>query len=103
LYDINKIITTFIFILIMTAVSIGLSALKGRDSNPGTESAPFLTIRKAVDICGPGDIIYVMEGIYTSAEYASVADFYNKHGTEDQLMILTPMNIVHKILLRRYI
>jgi parallel beta-helix repeat protein len=138
LYDINKIITTFIFILIMTAVSIGLSAqttapaflseqppeiitdeyieshfydrppelefnsfkyglngrklyvsaLKGRDSNPGTESAPFLTIRKAVDICGPGDIIYVMEGTYTSAEYASVADFYNKHGTEDHWIML---------------
>jgi hypothetical protein len=99
LYDINKITIIFTFMLMMTAVSIGLSALKGRDSNPGTESAPFLTIRKAMNICGPGDIIYVMEGISTSFVNTSVANFYNKHGPKDQLMILAPMNTVHKIFL----
>jgi parallel beta-helix repeat protein len=68
--------------------SLYVSALKGSDKNPGTEDKPFLTIQKAVDLCQPGDTIYVMQGTYRSAEYANVAVFMNKHGTPDHWIML---------------
>ena len=39
-------------------------APNGRDSNRGTEDAPFRTIQHAADLAQPGDIITVHEGIY---------------------------------------
>ncbi len=36
----------------------------GTDQNPGTESAPFLTIQRAADIAFPGDTVIVHEGEY---------------------------------------
>ncbi len=36
----------------------------GNDSNPGTSSQPFLTIQRAADIAGPGDIVSVSTGTY---------------------------------------
>jgi parallel beta-helix repeat protein len=65
-----------------------VSALKGRDSNPGTEAAPLHTIQRAINICGPGDIIYVMEGTYTGTGESDIAVFYDKHGTEHHWIML---------------
>jgi len=39
-------------------------ALNGKDSNPGTKSAPLRTIQRAADLAQPGDVITVHEGIY---------------------------------------
>ena len=39
-------------------------SVKGDDSNPGTESAPFRTIGKAADYAYPGDVITVHAGTY---------------------------------------
>jgi len=36
----------------------------GNDANPGTVSAPFLTIQKCADIAAPGDTCMVREGVY---------------------------------------
>ncbi len=72
----------------LTGRKLYVSALKGRDNNSGTKAAPFLTIQKAVDVCGPGDTIYVMEGTYYSNEYANVACFMEKHGTARHWIML---------------
>ncbi|MGH9759864.1 MAG: right-handed parallel beta-helix repeat-containing protein, partial [Blastocatellia bacterium] len=37
----------------------------GRDSNPGTLSAPFASPSKAVAAAAPGDTIYLRQGTYT--------------------------------------
>ncbi len=37
---------------------------KGNDFNTGTESSPFLTIQKSIDIAIHGDIVYIKHGIY---------------------------------------
>ena len=39
-------------------------AKNGKDSNPGTEEKPFLTIQKAADVAKPGDHILIKEGVY---------------------------------------
>ncbi|TRX57642.1 hypothetical protein FNH22_16020 [Fulvivirga sp. M361] len=36
----------------------------GLDTNPGTESLPFLTIGKAASLMIPGDVCFIKEGIY---------------------------------------
>jgi hypothetical protein len=36
----------------------------GNDANPGTETAPFLTINKAAQLAVAGDIVFVNEGVY---------------------------------------
>ena len=40
-------------------------AKSGNDSNPGTETKPWLTIQKAADTMVAGDIVYVKEGNYS--------------------------------------
>src|SRR5262245_59997508 len=39
-------------------------ATSGKDSNPGTKSAPLRTIQRAADLAQPGDAITVHEGVY---------------------------------------
>jgi len=56
-------------------------ATNGNDTNPGTEVAPLLNIQKAVDMAGPGDIIYIRGGTYMltkriKIEKAGRADAY---------------------------
>src|SRR3972149_10515018 len=42
-------------------------ATSGRDSNPGTDIAPFRTIKKGVATLKPGDTLYVRAGTYFEA------------------------------------
>ncbi|MBO0857528.1 MAG: right-handed parallel beta-helix repeat-containing protein [Chloracidobacterium sp.] len=37
----------------------------GSDSNPGTETQPFLTIQRAADVVNPGNTVIVEDGVYT--------------------------------------
>ena len=39
-------------------------AVNGRDSNPGTRTAPLRTIQRAADLAQPGDVITVHAGVY---------------------------------------
>lgn len=41
-----------------------VDATKGEDSNSGSNGTPFRTIQKAVDAAGPGDRIFIREGVY---------------------------------------
>jgi len=51
-------------------------ATTGSDSNPGTQSRPFLTISKGVTLLNAGGTLYVMSGVYheTVAVYISGTD-----------------------------
>ncbi len=42
-------------------------ATTGKDSNPGTLAAPFLTLQKAVDVAVPGTVILVRKGTYNQS------------------------------------
>jgi alpha-N-arabinofuranosidase len=39
-------------------------AVSGKDSNPGTRTAPLRTIQRAADLAQPGDIVTVHAGVY---------------------------------------
>ena len=58
----------------------------GNDSNPGTESQPFLTIQAAVDVADAGDTVLVYPGTYKE----TVAT--KKNGTESQRIIIKAFN-----------
>lgn len=54
---------------VMTASATDIHvATTGSDDNPGTESAPLLTIHKAVELVKAGDRILIHEGTYTISE-----------------------------------
>jgi hypothetical protein len=36
----------------------------GSDTNPGTEEAPFRTVRQGTKRAGPGDTVYIRAGTY---------------------------------------
>ncbi len=42
-------------------------ALSGRDGNAGTWAAPFYSFERALEAAGPGDVVYVREGVYGAA------------------------------------
>jgi parallel beta-helix repeat protein len=42
-------------------------ATNGNDSNPGTEGAPFKTMKKGVSMLKPGDTLYVKDGSYVGS------------------------------------
>lgn len=56
----------------------------GNDSNPGTESSPYLNIQKAIDVAEPGDIIYVRGGTYMLTKRIKI----EKAGREDAYISL---------------
>ena len=39
-------------------------ATTGKDSSPGSQTAPLRTIQRAVDLAQPGDVVTVHEGVY---------------------------------------
>ncbi len=49
-------------------------ATTGNDDNPGNAEAPLLTIQKAVDICLPGDTIWVHGGTYVISERIKIPE-----------------------------
>lgn len=54
-----------LFVLIKSSLAaIYYVAVNGSDTNNGTINSPWRTIMKAVNSTGPGDTIYVREGIY---------------------------------------
>jgi len=50
---------------VKAAPNIYYVAKNGSDSNPGSESQPWLTIQKAADTMVAGDTVYVKAGTYT--------------------------------------
>src|SRR5215217_975936 len=42
-------------------------ATTGADSNPGTQSQPFLTINKGVSMLQAGDTLYILAGVYNES------------------------------------
>ncbi|MGL4412316.1 MAG: right-handed parallel beta-helix repeat-containing protein [Bacteroidales bacterium] len=78
----------YLFLIVaFSSLSIHLSAkdiyvsTTGSDNNDGSESAPLLTINKAVDIVEPGDQIWVRGGTYMLKERIKIAAKQN--ATED--------------------
>ena len=58
----------------------------GSDSNPGTLSAPFLTIQKGVAAAAaPGDVVYVRGGVYENRERV----FLRRSGAPGRPIVLT--------------
>jgi parallel beta-helix repeat protein len=70
------------------AVDYYVSALTGSDSNNGlTTTSAFRTIQKAADLTNPGDIVYIMDGVYSEAKvlfsiHASVL-YISRSGNEN--------------------
>ncbi len=48
-------------------------AINGRDTNPGTEAAPWRTVQHAADTVGPGDTVLVRGGVYEEAVTINVS------------------------------
>jgi hypothetical protein len=57
----------------------------GSDGNPGTASAPFLTIQHAADVSGPGDVVHVIAGAYTGS--TSPLGYIRNSGTASQPLV----------------
>jgi uncharacterized protein (TIGR03437 family) len=59
----------------------------GSDSNNGlSESAPFQTIQAAANLTLPGDVVYVMNGVYTTCAGCVVLDI-TRSGTADAWIV----------------
>ncbi len=61
-------------------------ALDGSDSNPGTIARPFATLQKAIEVAGPGQLVYVRGGVYRIVNPAirSAGVNFWKSGTSDR-------------------
>lgn len=46
-------------------------AVNGKDSNPGTRTAPLRTIQRAADLAQPGDVVTVHAGVYRERVHPS--------------------------------
>lgn len=51
----------------MLAPMVYYVGTSGRDTNPGSNAAPFLTLAKAVSVLNPGDTLQVLPGRYTES------------------------------------
>lgn len=67
----SKVFSAALFILIASAANAAnlYVATTGNDSNPGTQTAPFLTIDKAGWMAKPGDVVNVRGGVYNTTVY----------------------------------
>ena len=86
----NKITTRLLFILLIsisTLFAFGQTtyyvATDGSDSNPGTQSNPFLTINKGYSKLTPGDSAIVMPGTYSSE-----VKFIGRNGADGNLITI---------------
>jgi len=70
-------IFVFCLLALLSARTMYVSTT-GNDANAGTETLPYLTIQKAVDVAVAGDIIYVRGGTYMLAKRIKI----EKAGTE---------------------
>jgi hypothetical protein len=60
-----KSLVLVLFLLALTARGTEFRvATTGKDTNPGTRSAPLRTIQRATDLAQPGDTITVHAGTY---------------------------------------
>lgn len=79
-----------LFSLLLVTIALKLQAVtifvstSGNDSNAGTESAPYLSIQKAVDVAMPGDVIYVRGGTYLLTKRIKI----DKAGTAEKRICL---------------
>lgn len=77
-------------------------ATTGSDTNPGTQSQPFLTIQKAVDqVSQPGDTVLVLPGEYHSMSQSDLnadnaINVKNKNGTPDRNIVIRAYDPNHK-------
>ncbi len=70
---------------------------KGSDSNPGTQTLPFLTIAYAASLANPGDVITVENGTYTTGPGGTFASL-TRSGTSDAYITYKARNIGGAIL-----
>lgn len=79
-------LTVFAVLLVTTQEpAIYFVANSGDDSNPGTASAPFRSIQRAVDTAQPGDTVIVRDGVYGASSCSSSSSFavnISKAGSE---------------------
>lgn len=80
LKKVHSVWNTFImfFVCMMCAMSASAGPIHvsttGNDSNPGDETAPLLTIHKAVEMVEPGDTIWVHGGRYVISERIKIPE-----------------------------
>jgi parallel beta-helix repeat protein len=63
----GKALVTLLFLLTQAGLVQAATyyvAMTGGDSNTGTQSAPFRTIRKGISVLSPGDTLYIRSGNY---------------------------------------
>ena len=69
-----------------TAADYYIDNTTGADSNAGTQTAPFATLKKALSTAGPGDTVHLNP---TEKPYRQSADFYGHDGGQpDRPLIL---------------
>ena len=62
--------------------------LLGSNSASGTQSQPFVTLQKGIDVAGPGDTVYVRGGTYKTVQVVGSAGInFNKSGTSEEKRI----------------
>jgi hypothetical protein len=65
----------------------------GSDANPGTETQPFKTIQKAVDIVQAGDTVLVADGVYTDTDKNGIVVWIKtKIGTAEKPITFRSVN-----------
>ena len=62
-------LTTLFYASIASAATNYYVATTGSDSNPGTQSAPFLTFQRAANVATAGTTVHVAPGTYNNATY----------------------------------
>lgn len=80
--------STLLLVLLFTFAGLSARtiyvATTGNDTNAGTETAPYLSIQKAIDDALPGDVIYLRGGTYMLTKRIKI----EKAGTESARICL---------------
>src|SRR6187397_1572011 len=56
----------------------------GNDNNPGTQNAPFATLRKANEVVAAGDTVLIRAGVYTFSGPTAVGVQFTRSGSSGQ-------------------